>query len=162
MLSNSSPLLEKILISSTLVSPILVRSLDPVTNRDFVFLVFNLNRSFVDQFSSSRMLSQSFEHIPEVFVYGEDKLIVESCAKMSTAVGCDTPLRRSFVNTRKSNGESADPCGTPCVRVWDENCTLSRMIRDTPNVDEECSLLWSFCLLGWPPYVSHQPLQLGK
>ena len=65
------------------------------------------------------MLSQSVEHSPEVSVYGEDKLKVVSSAKMSTVVGCNTPLGRLFINTRKSSGVSMDPCGTPCVRVWD-------------------------------------------
>ena len=127
VLSNSSPLLVKILISSTLVPSILVRSLVPVTNIDFVFSVFKLKRLFLDQFTSSRVLSQSLEHSPEVSVYGEDKLKVVSSAKMSTVVGCDTPLGRSFINTRKSSGESTDPCGTPCMRVWDEDCALPRM-----------------------------------
>ena len=35
-------------------------------------------------------------------------------------------------------------------------------IRDAQKVDEECSLLWSYCLLGWSPYLSQQPLLLGK
>ena len=74
VLSNSSPLLVKILISMTLVPPILVRSLVPVTNVDFVFTVFKLKRLFLDQFSSLRVLSQSLEHSLEVSVYGEDKL----------------------------------------------------------------------------------------
>ena len=39
-------------MSSTQVSPLLMRSLDPVTKIDFVFLVFKLNRLFLDQFSS--------------------------------------------------------------------------------------------------------------
>ena len=61
MLSNSSPLLVKILISLTLVPPIFVRSLVPVINIDFAFSVFNLKRLFLDQFSSSRVHSQSLE-----------------------------------------------------------------------------------------------------
>ena len=73
----------------------LERRLDPVENIDFFFLVLKLNRLFLDQFSSSRVLSQSLEHSPEVFVYGEDKLIVVSSAKMSTVVGCDIPFRIS-------------------------------------------------------------------
>lgn len=122
VLSNSSPLLVKILISLTLVPPSLVRSLVPVTYVDFVFSVFNLKQLFLDQFSSSWVLSQSLEHSPEVSVYGEDKPKVVLSAKMSTVVGCDTPLGRSFINTWKSSGEGTESCGTPWVRVWGEDC----------------------------------------
>ena len=33
-----------------------------------------------------------------------------------------------------------------------------QQIRDAQKVDEECSLLRSYCLHGWPPYLPHQPL----
>ena len=33
-----------------------------------------------------------------------------------------------------------------------------QQIRDAQKTDEECSLLRSYCLQGWPPYMPHQPL----
>ena len=33
-----------------------------------------------------------------------------------------------------------------------------QQIRDVQKVDEECSLLRSYYLHGWPPYLPHQPL----
>ena len=33
-----------------------------------------------------------------------------------------------------------------------------QQIRDAQKVDKECSLLRSYCLHGWPPYLPHQPL----
>ena len=35
-------------------------------------------------------------------------------------------------------------------------------IRDAQKVDEECFLLWLYCLLEWSPYFFHEPLLLGK
>ena len=33
-----------------------------------------------------------------------------------------------------------------------------QQIRDAQKTDEECSLLRSYCLQGWPPYMPHQPV----
>ncbi|CAH3030740.1 unnamed protein product [Porites evermanni] len=60
------------------------------------------NEDLCNAAASSQVVS-SLEHSPEVSVYGEDKLkVAVSSAKMSTVVGCDTPLGRSFINTRKN------------------------------------------------------------
>ena len=109
MLSNSSRLLVKILISLTLVPPILVRSLLPVLGVQLEMVISRPVLEFMGALTELRTWSRN------ICVMRKNSVV--SSAKMSTVARCDTPLGRSFINTRKSSGESTDPCGTPCVRV---------------------------------------------
>ena len=108
VVSNSSCLLVKILIPLTLVPPILVRSLLPVLGVQLEMVISRPVLEFMGALTELRTWSRN------ICVMRKNSVV--SSAKMSTVAGCDTPLGRSFINTRKSSGESTDPCGTPCVR----------------------------------------------
>ena len=83
------------------------------------------------------------------------------CLSGKHHVTADTPSRARIALPEQEDKllvEEVEAISTQATAQLPATANLLQEIRDTQKIDEECTLVRSYCIQGWPAYMSHQPL----